>query len=179
MPLAIYLPTMSVKRFPFLHALSCISGFYTLWGCPFWLMQSDTSVLCWFAARNCLVGQKGIRVFPEYIQEKRIRPLWPMTSLKKFCPCPCAFEARQNALLKSRSHNSALLSSSFSWLTSRHFSMLGIIFNPAGLWIAVPEPQFSICFFGIWPQNSRIASRPILVPRASWAFGQFLFLIGN
>ena len=44
---------------------------------------------------------------------------------------------------------------------------------------SAPELHFSSCFFGNWPQNSRIASSPILVPGASWAFGQFLFLIGN
>ena len=44
---------------------------------------------------------------------------------------------------------------------------------------SAPELHFSTCFFGNWPQNSRMASCPILLPEASWAFGQFLFLIGN
>ena len=42
---------------------------------------------------------------------------------------------------------------------------------------SAPELHFSTCFFGNWPQNSRVASSPILVPEASWAFSQFVFLI--
>ena len=44
---------------------------------------------------------------------------------------------------------------------------------------SAPELHFSTCFFGHWPPYSRIASSPILVPKAGWAFGQFLFLTGN
>ena len=82
--------------------------------------------------------KKAYAFFCEYIHVKCIRPFWPTTSLKKFCPFPCAFEVRPISLLKSRSQNSALLSSPFWSVTSRHFSTLGIFYNPAGLRIAVP-----------------------------------------
>ena len=42
--LAIYIPPMSVIRLPFLPGLSCISGFYTFLGWPFWPMGRETSL---------------------------------------------------------------------------------------------------------------------------------------
>ena len=45
----VYIPTSSVKEFPFLHTLSSIYRLQTFWWRPFWLVWGDTSMQFWFA----------------------------------------------------------------------------------------------------------------------------------
>ena len=44
-----YIPTNSVRAFPFLHSLSSIYSLQTFWTQPFWLAWDVTSLWFWFA----------------------------------------------------------------------------------------------------------------------------------
>ena len=78
----------------FSYGLSCISGFYTFPGRPFWRMRSETSVECWYALSTCLAGQKGRRrFFLNIFRKKRLRPFWPTASLSKYGHFSCALKA--------------------------------------------------------------------------------------
>ena len=74
--LAIYIPPISVARLPFLHVLSCISGFDTL----FSMALLTDGKRDFFVALICLSRLLGwpktaYAFFPEYIQEKTHTPL--------------------------------------------------------------------------------------------------------
>ena len=166
-------PAHLLQKASFLHGLSCISGFYTFPGRPFWRMRSAPSVECWYALSTCLAGQKGrMRFFLNIFRIKRKRPFWPTASLSKYCRFSCALKASPIYLLKTVSCNSEFLSHSLRCLTSIYFWTIIIIYNPAGLWFAVPLSSiFKLTLLGSWPQNRRTASGPILVPWSGWAFG--------
>ena len=73
--LAIYIPPISVARLPFLHGLSCISGFDTL----FRMALLTDGKRDFFVALICLsrlLGwpKRAYAFFPEYIQEKTHTP---------------------------------------------------------------------------------------------------------
>ena len=73
--LALYIPPISVARLPFLHGLSCISGFDTL----FSMALLTDGKQDFFVALICLSRLHGLpklayAFFPEYIQEKTHTP---------------------------------------------------------------------------------------------------------
>lgn len=121
---------------------------YTLWGWLFWLMRSDTFCSIDFQCPPVLLAKKGVCPFLEYIQKKRIRPLWPTASQAMFSLFSCALMESPFYLFKSLSCHSPLLTSPFRWLTSRHFSTVDI-FNSAVSWILVPLSSiFQLVFLG-------------------------------
>ena len=132
----------------FSYGLSCISGFYTFPGRPFWRKRSETSVECCYALSTCLAGQKGrMRFFLNIFRKKRIRPFWPTASLSKYCRFSCALKASPIYLWKTVSCNSEFLSHSLRCVTSIYFWTIVIIYNPAALWFAVPWAPFFNSFF--------------------------------
>ena len=73
--LAIYIPPISVARLPFLHGLSCISGFDTF----FRMALLPDGKRDFFVALICLSRllcwpKRAYAFFPEYIQEKTHTP---------------------------------------------------------------------------------------------------------
>ena len=76
--LAIYIPSISVARLPLLHGQSCISGFDTfLQHGPFARWEAR---LLWSADlpfHVAWLAKRAYAFFPEYTQEKTIRPFWP------------------------------------------------------------------------------------------------------
>ena len=179
MSLTIYLPESAEKCYLFSTPYPAFLGFTLCEDGPsdWWEMIPFCSVdlhhpPAWLA-------KKGVCFFPEYIQEKSIRPFWPRSLLKKFCPFPCAFEESPISLWNPVPAILPCFKSFFvtylkAFFHVRYLSQSYMIVNCSAF-----ELHFSTCFLRNWPQNSRIASSPILVPRASWAFDQFLFLIGN
>ena len=79
-----------------------------------------------------------MRFFLNIFRKKRIRPFCPRESLWRFCLFSCALKAIRIDLLKSVSRNSALLSNPLRCLPSIYLWTRVIIYNSAGLWIAVP-----------------------------------------
>ena len=79
-----------------------------------------------------------MRFFLNIFRKKCMRPFWPTASLSTLCRISCALKASPIYLLKIVSCNSALLSNPLPGLTSIYVWTIVIIYNPAGLWIAVP-----------------------------------------
>ena len=74
--LAIYIPPISVARLPFLHGLSCISGFDTF----FSMALLTDGKRAFFVVLICLARlfgwpKRAYAFFPEYIQEKTHTPV--------------------------------------------------------------------------------------------------------
>ena len=150
-------------------------------GRPFWRMRSETSLQCWYALPACLVGQNGrMRFFLNIFRKKRIRPFWPTASLSKFCCFSCALKASPIYLLKTVSCNSALLSNPLRCFTWIYFWTIVIIYNPAGLWIAVPLSSiFQPVFLGAGHKTAGLLQDLFWFRGAVWAFGLFFFLSGD
>ena len=117
---------------------------------PFCPLGSHTSLEHWFAFPGCLVGQKWrMCFFLNIFRKKRIRPFWLRASLSTFCRFSCAFKAILIYLLKSVSCNSTLLSNPLRCPSSIYLWKRVIIYNSAGLWIAVPlNSIFQVAFLG-------------------------------
>ena len=132
--LGIYIPPISVARFPFLHGLCSISGFDTLFSMAL-LTDEKRDFFVALICLSLLVGwpKRAYAFFPEYIQEKTHTPFWPTASLSRFCRFSCALKAIQIYLRKSVSCNSDLLSNPLRCLPSIYLWTRVIIFNPAGL----------------------------------------------
>ena len=117
--LAVYIPPISVARLPFLHVLSCISGFDTF----FSMALLTDGKRDFFVALICLSRLLG----------------WPKrASLSRFCRFSCALKAIRIYLLNTVSCISVLLSNPLRCLPSIYLWTRVIIYNSAGLWIAVP-----------------------------------------
>ena len=115
---------------------------------PFCPLGSQTFLERWFAFLGSLVGQKGLMRFSLNIfRKKRIRPFWPRASLSTIFRFSCAFKAIRIYFLKSVSCNSALVSNTLRCLPSIYLWTRVIIYNSAGLWIAVPLSSiFQVAF---------------------------------
>ena len=73
--LAIYIPPISVARLPFLHGLSCISGFDTFFSMALWTDGKRDCFLALICLSRLLVWPKReYAFFPAYIQEKTHTP---------------------------------------------------------------------------------------------------------
>ena len=72
---AIYIPPISVARLPFLHGLSCISGFDTLFSMAL-LTDGKGNFIVALICLSRLLGwpKRAYAFFPEYIQEKTHTP---------------------------------------------------------------------------------------------------------
>ena len=72
---AIYIPPISVERLPFLHGLSCISGFDTLFSMALLIDgKRDFFVALICLSRLLSWPKRAYAFFPEYIQEKMHTP---------------------------------------------------------------------------------------------------------
>ena len=109
--LAIYILPIIVARLPFIHGLSCISGFDTLFSMAL-LTDGKRDFFVALICLSRLLGwpKRAYAFFPNIFRKKRIRPIWPRASLSRFCRFSCALKAIRNSLLKSVYCNSALLS---------------------------------------------------------------------
>ena len=118
--------------------------------------------------------------FLNIFRKKHIRPFWPTASLSKFCHFSCALKANRIYLLKSVSCNSALLSNPVHCLTSKYFWTIIIIYNSAGLWIAVPLSSFfQLALLGAGHKTAGLFQALLWFRGAGWACGLFFFLMGN
>ena len=132
--LAIYIPPISVARLPFLHGLSCISGFDTLFSMAL-VTDGERDFFVALICLSRLLGwpKRAYACFPEYIQENTHTPWWAGASLSTFCRFSCAVKVIRIYFLKSVSCNSALLSNPLRCLPSIYLWTRVIIYNSAGL----------------------------------------------
>ena len=171
--LAIYIPPISIARLPFLHGLSCISGFDNFFSMALLTDGKQDYFVALICLSRLLVGQKGcMRFFLNIFWKKSIRPFWPRASLSTFCRFSCAFKVIQTYLLKSVSCNSALLSKPLRWLPSIYLWMRVIICNSAGLWIALPLSSFfQLAFLGAGRKSAGLLQALFWFHVPGWACG--------
>ena len=95
-----------------------------------------------------------------WLAKKRIRPFWPSAPLSTFWSFSCALGAIRIYLLKSVSCNFPLLWNPLRCLPSIYFWTRVIIYNSAGLWIAVTVNSiFQLAFWEL-AANPRDCFRP-------------------